>query len=177
MTMFLFEKWASEIFFPTIEWKRAQYHYKGQSLLIIDGFGAHNTDHFAEECEKRKITVKFLIAHTSDRCQPLDFVTFANLKRHYASIRCDTYTSAQCNKIVRMMRAWSAATSPDLIVTSFVCAGIVPYINPSNRIIYCRIDLSASLKLKHLVPSLSSIVPPSPPKKRIKIDRQPPEPH
>jgi hypothetical protein len=159
MTKFLLDIWAKEVFFPTVAKKRLQYNYQGQAIILIDGFGAHETPFFTQECAQNKIIVKFLIPHTSDRCQPLDFITFSNLKRHYASIHCDRYSSAQSNKIVRMMRAWNAASSPDLIVSSFICTEIIPYINPANKMIFCRIDLSASLKLKHLVPPSSPVNP------------------
>jgi hypothetical protein len=153
MTMVLFDKWAQDIFFPAVREKRPAYRrYSGKAVLIMDGFGAHSTVGFMEECKKQNVRVKFLVHHTSDRCQPLNSVVFASLKSQYARKRVEISTSAQTNRIVRMMRAWWAATAPDIIVSSFKAVGIIPFFEKGSQEVQCRIDLKLSLKLKDLAP-------------------------
>jgi hypothetical protein len=60
MTTVLFEKWADEVFFPTIEGKRARRDYQGPCVLILVGLGSHHRDAFLVECEDRDIDVIFL---------------------------------------------------------------------------------------------------------------------
>jgi hypothetical protein len=129
MTMMLFDKWANDIFFPALKAKRkGPFKYVCQALLIMDGFGAHNTPAFKEQGGKEKVIVKFLVPHTSDRCQALDSLVFASFKSHYARKRVDVSDSQQTNRIIRLMRAWWAAMAPDIVVSSFKAVGIEPYI-------------------------------------------------
>jgi hypothetical protein len=150
MTRQLFHKWAEEVFFPTLSMKRLQHNYFQKEILLMDGFGAHYTPQFEEQCTLNNVVIRFLIPHSSDQCQPLDAITFASLKMAYATIRCETYESKFNNQIVRIMRAWSTATTADLVVQTFRTVGISPYIHPENRIVYCRVELEHSLHLKHL---------------------------
>jgi hypothetical protein len=150
MTKRLFEKWTHEVFFPTLSLKRLHMNYYKQALLLMDGFGAHLTSDFEKECLIHNVKVRFLVPHSSDTCQPLDAITFAHLKRNYGTNRCESYDSRLSNQIVRMMRAWSAATSYDLVVQTFRSVGIVPYVDDESQMIYCQVDLTFSLKLKSL---------------------------
>jgi hypothetical protein len=68
MTTNLFMKWASEIFFPTVEAKRVATGYEGPVVLILDGLGSHHNEIFIHECELQHIFVIFLAPHTSDQC-------------------------------------------------------------------------------------------------------------
>jgi hypothetical protein len=150
--MALFDKWAADIFFHSLRLKRkGPTKYEGKAVLIMDCFGAHSTPAFEEECKKENVVVKFLVPHTSDRCQPLDMLVFSNLKSHYARKRVATYDSQQTNRIVKMMRAWWAAIAPDIIVSSFRDVGIIPFLPLGYSQVYCRVDLNLSLKLKGLV--------------------------
>jgi hypothetical protein len=151
MTMMLFDKWATDIFFPALRAKRkGQLKYEGRALLIMDGFGAHNTPAFNELCEKEKVIVKFLVPHTSDRCQALDSLVFASFKSHYARKRVDISDSQQTNRIIRLMRAWWAAMAPDIVVSSFKAVGIVPYLPFKDSRVFCKVYLTQSVKLSHL---------------------------
>jgi hypothetical protein len=116
----------------------------------MDGFGAHNTPAFNERCEKEKVIVKFLVPHSSDRCQALDSLVFASFKSNYARKRVDVSDSKQTNRIIRLMRAWWAAMAPDIIVSSFKAVGIIPYLPFKDTRVFCKVDLQQSLKLQHL---------------------------
>jgi hypothetical protein len=140
-------------FFPAISFKRLQQNYYKKAILIIDGFGAHHTPIFELQCSINNVIVKFLVPHSSDRCQPLDAITFSSLKRSYSSIRCDKYESKFNNQIVRMMRAWSSATSNDLVVQTFRAVGISPYLHQETRVVYCNVDLESPIQLKSLCDS------------------------
>jgi hypothetical protein len=163
MTMVLFEKWAQDIFFPALHEKRRSYpRYSGKADLIMNGFGAHSTAGFIDECKKENVVVKFLVPHTSDRCQPLDSLVFASLKSQYARKRVEISTSPQTNRIVRMMRAWRAATAPDIIVSSFKAVGIIPFIEKDSNefIVGSTSSLASSSKILHLLWKLITIVYP-----------------
>jgi hypothetical protein len=43
MTTALLEKWADEVFFPTVEHIRVQNGYQGPALVILDGFSSHHS--------------------------------------------------------------------------------------------------------------------------------------
>jgi hypothetical protein len=127
MTTVLFQKWAEEVFFPTIEDKRKRKDYQGPCILVMDGLGCHHTDRFLEECQDRNIYVIFLAPHSSDQCQPLDLVTFALLKRYFSQFTFDRLPSAQSNKIIKMMGAWYQATAPHQVISAWLSMGVVPF--------------------------------------------------
>jgi hypothetical protein len=127
MTTVLFQKWADEVFFPTIEEKRKRMNYEGPALLILDGLGCHHNHEFLEECEERNIYVLFLVPHSSDQCQPLDLVTFSLLKRYFTQFAFDSLPTAQSNKIIKMMGAWYQATAPHQVISAWLSMGVVPY--------------------------------------------------
>jgi hypothetical protein len=172
MTMVLFDKWAQDIFFPAVrENRRANRGYSGKAVLIMDGFGAHSTPGFIEECKKENVVVKFLVPHSSDRCQPLDSCVFSTLKSQYARKRVEISPSQQTNRIVRMMRAWWAATAPDIVVSSFRAVGIIPFFEKVEQEVQCRIDLRLSIKLKDLAPPPIAVNTREPKRKLIKLTR------
>jgi hypothetical protein len=76
MTTGLIAKWADDIFFPRIEGSRARSVYQGPALLILDGCRSHHPVEFLTECERRNISVLFLVPHSSYQCQPLDLIPF-----------------------------------------------------------------------------------------------------
>jgi hypothetical protein len=141
MTKQLFEQWASDIFFPTVYMKRLQYHYLDEALLIMDGFGAHETFTFTEHCKINKIKVIYLVPHSSHMTQPLDLVSFGSLKTGFISIKIDKGENTQTNKIIKMMRAWACSTTADLNVAAFAAAGFVTYLNKNDNRVYLRIDI------------------------------------
>jgi hypothetical protein len=126
MTSRLFEVWAERVFFPAVEERRNEFTYTGKVVLLMDGLGAHYTERFLQDCQERNIDVVFLVPRSSDQTQPLDFITFALLKRGYSSSRFGRLTTAQSNKLVRILEAWFAASAPHHNAEAFANAGLIP---------------------------------------------------
>jgi hypothetical protein len=145
-------------FFPTVYMKRLQYHYLHEALLIMDGFGAHETFTFTEHCKINKINVIYLIPHSSHMTQPLDLVSFGSLKAGFISIKIGKGENPQTNKIIKMMRAWACSTTADLNVAAFAAAGFVTYLNKNANQVYLRIDLTKSTYLVRLADQVTSDV-------------------
>jgi hypothetical protein len=74
---------------------------------------------FLQHCQERNIDVVFLVFHSSDQTQPPDLITFALLKEGYSSSRFGRFTTAQSNKLVRILGAWFAASVPHYNVEAF----------------------------------------------------------
>jgi hypothetical protein len=127
MSTRLFELWAREVFFPAIEARRTEFQYTGQVLLLLDGLGSHHTDDFLAACSQREIDVLFLIAHSSNQTQPLDFLTFALMKRHFSGPRFSRLGNAQSNQLVRILGAWFPSSAPHHNIEAFVRMGLVPF--------------------------------------------------
>jgi hypothetical protein len=72
------------------------------------------------------IELVFLVPHSSDQTQPLDVITFAVLKGHFASARVARVNTAQSRKIVRMLGSFYAATAPHQVVEAFMSMGLIP---------------------------------------------------
>jgi hypothetical protein len=138
------------VFIPEIDSRRAKYNYFGPTILIFDQFSGHNYETLQEHCRIHNIVFKFLIPHSSHLCQPLDLITFADLKRNFNTIRWNDNRSIQSNKIIRMMRAWQHSIAVDTIVSTFAAAGIVSQRASLNQRFYCTIDLSVWIHLKDL---------------------------
>ena len=69
----IFEQWANEIFFPYVNEKRKKFNYNGESLIILDGLGAHDSIGFIEGCERYNNEILTLVPHSSD--QTLDEIS------------------------------------------------------------------------------------------------------
>lgn len=146
MTTKIFDQWASEIFFPYVEEKRARLNYQGEALIILDGLAAHNSPWFIDECEKRMIRVFFLVPHSSDQTQPLDLLIFSLVKRAYSRSTFKHLVSAQSNQIAKIIGAWYQSVAPHLVVLSFMASGMKPSI--VNGFHYYSIDMTLATKVR-----------------------------
>jgi hypothetical protein len=87
MTTRLFELWAKEVFCPAVAQRRAQFGSRGMALLLLNGLGSHHIGEFLKTCANRGIDVLFIVPSLSDQPQPVHFLTFAVIKRHFSSSR------------------------------------------------------------------------------------------
>jgi hypothetical protein len=126
MTSRLFELWAVVVFFPAVGERRRTFGYEGKAILILDGLASHHTSLFEEQCRARDIELVFVVPHSSDQTQPLDVITFAVLKGHFASARVARVNTEQSTKIVRMLGPFYAATAPHLVIEAFMSMGLIP---------------------------------------------------
>jgi hypothetical protein len=147
MTTKLFEMWANDVFFPTVEERRSQAQYQDPALLILDGLGSHHSEAFLEECEHRNIYVIFLVLHSSDQVQPLDLVTFGLLKHYFGQFTFNFLPTAQSNKVVKMMGAWYQATALHQIVAAWMSMGLIPF-RGDDGIAYLRLDRSPARNVR-----------------------------
>lgn len=92
------ENWANTNFFPFIEAQREYYDYKGEAVVILDGFGLHGYNKFLDECTFIGIIVLPLPPHSSDQCQPLDLGIFHVQKGRMQRVYVDPKLSNRSNK-------------------------------------------------------------------------------
>jgi hypothetical protein len=146
MTTLLFQLWADEVFFPSIAARRLELDYTGRVLVLMDGLGSHHTEAFTSRCHDEGIEILFLVPHSSDQCQPLDLLTFAILKRSFASSRFHRLRNPQSNKIVRMLGAWFASSVPHLNVEAFMRLGLIPFADRGQ--IFVNVDPTAASRVR-----------------------------
>jgi hypothetical protein len=148
MTGALFEEWAREVFFPAVEQRRAVFNYDGKVLLLMDGFGAHHTDAFMDECRRKNIKVVFFVPHASDQLQPLDLLTFGMLKKKFSGSKFNRLTNPQSNTVVKILAAWFAASAPHHNVEAFMNLGLIPYHDPRTDTHYLRVDRTQAREVR-----------------------------
>jgi hypothetical protein len=129
MTIILFAKWADEIFFPTIESRRAETSDQGPASSLLDGRSSHHPTEFLAECERRNIYVLFFVPYSSEQCQPLRLITFGLLTLHFRQITFGIFPSAQSNKVIKMMGTWYQATVPHQVVSAWASMGLNPFLS------------------------------------------------
>jgi hypothetical protein len=125
MTHKLFEVWDQKVFFPALEERRRPFRYQGKVILLLDALGSHHTDAFMAGCAERNVDVVFLVSPSSDQTQPLDLLTFAVLKQRFSASKFGRLATAQSNKIVRILGAWSASSVPHSNVEAFMSVGLM----------------------------------------------------
>ena len=110
---------------------------RGRRLLIVDGHSSHVNMKFINTCDRLRILVIILPAHTTHRLQPLDVSLFAPLARHYTnnlnSLIANSlgFTSMSKRDFWNAFwPAWEKAFSPENITSGFAKTGIWPH-NPS----------------------------------------------
>jgi hypothetical protein len=105
-------------------------------LLLIDGFGAHQSQKTIEFCDEHDIIVFSLIPHTTHLCQPLDVVVFQPYK-HFHKKAVNAATRTGCtkfnkNEFLAAIGSIRAETLKDTtILSAWRVAGLVPY-NPER---------------------------------------------
>jgi hypothetical protein len=133
------------VFFPAIQERRTQYDYEGKVLLRLDSLGSHHTDDFVATCSEWNIDVPFLVPHSSGQTRPLDLFTFGLMKRRLSGSRFDRLANPQSNRLVRILGAWAASSSPHHNVVAFMNIGLVPFEEPRvSGEDYLRVELSAA---------------------------------
>jgi hypothetical protein len=87
--------------------------------------GSHHTDEFLQTCASQGLDVLFLVSHSSDQTQPLDFLTFALMKRHFSGSRFGRLENSQSNRLVRILGAWSESNVPHHNIERSLRIGLV----------------------------------------------------
>lgn len=115
-----------------------RYSRRGQQgswrLLIMDGFGSHDTREFLGYCEEYKIIPFTFPSHTTHLLQPLDVCVFQPLKHYHSeavneaiSTGDETFSKTEFLAAFNTFRA--KAFKSTTIVSAWKKTGLIPY-NP-----------------------------------------------
>jgi hypothetical protein len=85
--------------------RRAEIHYEGSAILLLDGRSAHYDDEFFEISADIGISPVFLPSHSSDQTQALDVGLFGIHKRGIARIFPPDWLTIQSRQISRLLGA------------------------------------------------------------------------
>ena len=146
----LFEKWAFEYFFPEVRQRREKYKYSGECVLILDGFGPHDSDTFLNACSEEGIIPLFLAPHSSDQTQPLDIGFFGVQKGKMSRITVPSGLSQQTAQIIRIIDSFRQTSTISNIISAFRGAGIVSSYHPDHGLIP-RVARSEAIRVRHWV--------------------------
>lgn len=144
----LFLEWGKRSFFPEMRQRRAQLDYDGPILLIMDGFGCHQTDEFLELAEAENIACRFLPPHTSDQLQPLDLGIFANQKRWQGNITVDADLNRQTKQVIKICDSYRMATTHKNVVSAFRRAGFPTQWNDTTLTLMVDVDIRYATALR-----------------------------
>jgi hypothetical protein len=115
-----------------------QFSRRGQRgkwrLLIMDGFGSHDTFEFLEYCEFHNIIPFTFPSHTTHLLQPLDVCVFQPLKHYHAeAVNQAISTGDESFSKVEFLAAFNTfrtqAFKSSTIISSWKHTGMIPY-NP-----------------------------------------------
>lgn len=146
----LFLDWGRTTFFPEIRRRRAEFSYGGPCLLIMDGFGCHQTDEFLELAAEENIVCKLIPPHTSDQLQPLDLGVFGNQKRWQGNITVDTDLNRQTKQVIKIYDSYRMATTPKNVIGAFRKGGLVPWFDPTTMTLMLRVDRRCATAVREM---------------------------
>lgn len=120
--------WLEQIFFPNIEKKlqeeKERSGFDGKAVLILDGCSCHAAALKQYNLDEKKLTLIYLVPHSSHITQPLDLVSFALQKKFTYGRRLSTKIGEQADKLRMIIRGMQESSSSDNITASFESAGI-----------------------------------------------------
>lgn len=149
VTSRLFLEWGTRVFFPELRRRRAELGYQGPAVLVMDGFGCHQTERFLELAAEENIITKFIPPHTSDQLQPLDLGIFANQKRWQGNITVDADLNRQTKQIIKSCDSYRMATTPKNVIGAFRKGGLVTWLDDTTLLLMIRVDPSLATALRH----------------------------
>ena len=150
MNTSLFQDWATQTFFPEMRERRRQHKYEGPILLIMDGFGVHHNNWFAEACEEENVVCVFLPPHSSDQLQPCDLGIFSNQKRWQSNIQTDGDLNRQTRQVIRIIDSFRMATTYKNVVSSFRKSGIIATLDEATGRLMASVDKRFATAVCHL---------------------------
>lgn len=143
----IFNDWAYETLFPSLQERRKLYNYTGDAVVILDGCSCHINDFFLDECVFNKVIPIILAPHSSDQTQMLDLGIFGPPKKYISKIKPDKFLSSQYKQIIRIINSWQAVATPSNITSAFKQAGLRPYIE--NGTLFYQVDLDNARCLRN----------------------------
>lgn len=148
VTTKLFTRWGRQALIPELRRRRAELEYDGPALLLLDGFGCHQSTEFVEMLEDENVICVLFPPHTSDQLQPLDLGVFANQKRYQSRITVEPTLNRQTKQVIRMLDSFRCATTPKNVVGAFRKSGLVTFLDDSMRLMI-RVDRTHATAVRH----------------------------
>ena len=167
VTTRLFTRWGRQALLPEVQRRRAELDYDGPALLLLDGFGCHQSAEFVEMLEEANILCVFFPPHTSDQLQPCDLGIFGNQKHYQSRITVEPTLNRQTKQVVRMVDSFRCATTPKNVVGAFRKSGLVTFLDETMRLMI-RVDRSHATAVRHFQGEPDEILEGD--KRRINID-------
>lgn len=99
--------------------------YQGQSVLILDGYLPHIKTFESIDLQGEKLTLHFLVPHSSHLLQPLDLCIFSVMKGAQIRFRWFKNVSEQTQELVKIHQSLYKAATPTNCRSSFRAAGIM----------------------------------------------------
>jgi hypothetical protein len=143
----LFDKWATEVFFPHVHDVRRRIGYGGWGILLLDGCSCHHSDDFLDRCHDLGILPIFLPAHSFHLTQPLDVGLFAIHKSAIQRVRPPKWMNSQTAQIMKIFGALRAAATPPNIFNAFKQIGLHASWDRSHGALVMPVDLESARKL------------------------------
>ena len=119
VTTSLFTLWGKHVLLPEVRRRRSEHEYDGPALLLLDGFGCHQSTAFLEMCEAENIICMMFPPHTSDQLQPCDLGIFANQKRQQSHVKVDSWLNRQTRQVICIIDSFRYATTAKNVVAAF----------------------------------------------------------
>ena len=117
--------WLNSIFLPFLRNERMRTGYQGQSVLILDGYLPHIKAFESIDLQGEKLTLHFLVPHSSHLLQPLDLCIFSVMKGAQIRFRWFKNVSEQTQELVKIHQSLYKAATPTNCRSSFRAAGIM----------------------------------------------------
>lgn len=99
--------------------------YQGQSVLILDGYLPHIKTFESIDLQGEKLTLHFLVPHSSHLLQPLDLCIFSVMKGAQIRFKWFKNVSEQTQELVKIHQSLYKAATPTNCRSSFRAAGIM----------------------------------------------------
>ena len=131
----LFIEWGRHTPLLEMRLRRLDHHYDGPILLLVDGFGCHDSDEFTSMCEAEGIV--FLPPHTSDQLQPCDLGLFALQKRWSSNIQIDEDLNRQTKEVIRIVDSLRMTVTFKSLTGAFRKAGLITFRLRSLLFFFC----------------------------------------
>ena len=117
MTGKCFDYWCVCVIRTALQARRQMFYYHSPDLVILNGFGQHNSDCFHDPVDN--VILHFMLPHTSDQVQPLDLGVFAVQKRFMSSYVPNRKYSDQTQRLVKVLVSLERACVPPVVIGAF----------------------------------------------------------
>ena len=115
-------------------------------ILSLDGFTAHFSNYFLDECTYHDIFPLPVPAGTSDQIKPLDLGLFAAQEAIKMRLKNHKDLSENPNNIIRIIDSWQKCSTPSNIVSAFNQAGIYSELTDRGLVTRASLDYARAVR-------------------------------